>query len=70
MAAFCARRGIAESSFYPWKRKLSEAGDTATLNGGTAFVKATIRGIPEERRGVTVELACGRRVTVTRGFDR
>jgi transposase-like protein len=70
VAAFCAQRGVAESSFYPWKRKLSEAGDTATRDDAPTFVEATIRGVAEECSGVTVELPCGRRVTVTRGFDR
>ena len=70
VAAFCAQRGVAESSFYPWKRKLSEAGDTATGDDAPTFVEATVRSVPQECSGVTVELACGRRVTVARGFDR
>jgi hypothetical protein len=67
IAAFCAGRGVAVSSFYPWKRRLASAGD-----GAAAFVEARVVGGAGERRGpglVAIELACGRRIVVARGFD-
>ena len=64
VASFCARRGIAVSSFYPWKRRLA-VGDTP------AFVEATIADVPDERGGVMIQVGAeGRRVIVTPGFDR
>ena len=69
IAAFCAERGVAVSSFYPWKRRLAAAGDAAA-----AFVEATVVGRAEDGRGgagkIAIELACGRRIVVGPGFDR
>jgi transposase-like protein len=69
VAAFCAERGIPASSLFAWRRRLAGAGDATP--SGSAFVEAKVRGAQDSRDGgVTIELACGRRVTVTRGFDR
>ena len=71
IAAFCAERSVAESSFYPWKRRLRSA---AGASDGAGFVEATVRDIPpppDAAGGVRIEVgAGGRRVIVARGFDR
>jgi hypothetical protein len=61
VAAFCVRRGIAVSSFYPWKRRLAAM---------PAFVEAVLDGDERGRECVVVELAGRRRVIVGPGFDR
>lgn len=75
VAAFCASRGIAASSFYPWKRRLADAEGASP---GAMFVEAKL-GIDDDHRdgvgvvgvgGIAIELAGGRRVIVGRGFDR
>ena len=68
VAAFCNKLGIAESSFYPWKRRLAETGNT---DEESMFVEAKI-GADDRRgeHGVTVVLAGGRRIIVGPGFDR
>ena len=67
VAAFCARRGIPVSTFSPWKRELGGARHGPPP--GPVFVEATVRGVSDGRGGVTIQVG-GRRVTVTRGFDR
>ena len=68
VAAFCQRRGIAESSFYPWKRKLADAGDT---DGAAVFVEAKVGADDgHDKHGVMIELVGGRRIVVGPGFDR
>lgn len=82
VAGFCAVRGISVSSFYPWKRRL---GGTAGCADRSAFVEAKVSGVDagsgyseaafggadnERDGGVVIELGRGRRVSVTRGFDR
>lgn len=67
VAALCARRGLAVSSFYPWKRRLVGAGDA----DGAVFVEAKVGA--QDRRdgcGVTVVLRGGRSIVVGPGFDR
>lgn len=66
MKRFCEERGIPASSLFGWKRKLAGAGE----GGAAAFVEAKVEGIDDEQRGVAIEVRCGRRVTVARGFDR
>ncbi len=60
VGAFCARRSIPASSLFAWRRRLA----------APAFVEAEVRGVDDERGGVTVQLGGGRRVAVVRGFDR
>lgn len=72
IAAFCGERGVAVSSFYPWKRRLREAGAAAGIMEAPAFIEARVMGAPDERRGagkIAIELAHGRRIVVGRGFD-
>jgi len=73
VTAFCASRGIAVSSFYPWKRRLADAAATQS----PAFVEARVG--PDDQHaerqahaghGVTIVLASKRRIVVDRGFDR
>jgi hypothetical protein len=62
VARFCEARGIPASSFFPWRKRLRGAPAAA------AFVEAKVRG--ETGGGITIELVDGRRVMVSRGFDR
>lgn len=73
-AEFCRGRGIWASSFFAWKRKLGKSDAPAP-----GFVEAIVDGIGSEPHGgpyagphggITIELAGGRRLTVSRGFDR
>ena len=86
VAVFCRERSLAVSSYYGWRRKLSDAGADA------GFIEARVIGEPEaemnkpgglrpvqssrdspsfsKSSGVRIELAGGRQVLVTRGFDR
>lgn len=69
VAVFCRRDGVAASSFFAWKRKLSLVPATP------AFVEATVAGTPpppppRSAGRVEVRLRGGRRVRVGRGFDR
>jgi transposase-like protein len=72
VAAFCAGRGIAESLFYPWKRRLAGRGGVRPGPPPLrAFVEAKIDQVEAVGgAGVAIELGRGRRVTVARGFDR
>ena len=77
-AVFCRERSLPVSSYYGWRRKLS--GGPAD----SGFIEARVVGEPdiEEKQsgvgsgsvsnssGVRIELAGGRQVLVTRGFDR
>lgn len=78
VAVFCRERSLPVSSYYGWRRKLSDT----TADPG--FVEARVIGEPgagDEKpgvgiasvpnsSGVRIELAGGRQVLVTRGFDR
>src|SRR6516225_5222876 len=61
---FCARHGLAEPSFYAWRKKLTRRDAAAP-----AFVPVQV--VPDEAGagGVTVVLAGGRTVRVSPGFD-
>jgi transposase-like protein len=69
VAAFCRQRGLAPSSFFAWKRKLGAAPQAP------AFVEARIADASTRSRAwsagmIEVRLRGGRRVRVSRGFDR
>jgi len=65
VARFCEERRIPASSFFPWRKRLKDA------PAGPAFVEAKVRGVADgDGGGVTIELAGGRRVMASRGFDR
>ncbi len=75
VAAFCAQRGLAVSTFYPWKRRLaSAAAAPRAATSAPAFVEAMVAPTdgPDER-GVTIVLGAAgpgtRRVLVGPGFD-
>lgn len=64
VAAFCARNGVAVSSLYAWRRRVSVA---------PAFVEAELAGEPGPGRAGVIEVRVrgGRRVRVrSGGFDR
>ena len=77
VAAFCRREGIGASSFFSWKRRLSDA------DAVPAFVEAKISparreagwtgspqaGLPQAPT-IEIRLRGGRRLRVRRGFDR
>jgi transposase len=67
VAGFCRENGLATSSFFAWKRKLGRAGAA----GG--FIEAKVIDAPPASRSagmIEVRLGNGRRVRVSRGFDR
>jgi hypothetical protein len=68
---FCAERGLAEASFYAWRRTITER-DAAAVH----FVP--VRVVPEEQRaatdsgggsGLELVLPAGRRLRIAPGFD-
>jgi len=79
VAAFCARRGLAVSTFYPWKRRLARGEDSP--HPAPAFVEARVvaadlrsapADLPPDGHGVMIAPAAGpagRRVLVAPGFD-
>jgi len=79
VAAFCARRGLAVSTFYPWKRRLARGEDLP--REAPAFVEARVISgdlrsgpvdLPTDGHGVMIAPVVGpigRRVLVTPGFD-
>jgi transposase-like protein len=64
--AFCARHGLAEPSFYAWRRRLGPGG------GAPAFVPVRIAAEPAADAAYPFEvvLAGGRRLRVAAGADR
>lgn len=85
VARFCEARGIASSSFFPWKRRLAQGAQAGGVGSSTTavFVEAKVPAAsapadaPDaegDRRGgvggIAIELVRGRRVLVGRGFDR
>jgi len=70
-AEFCRRRRIWASSFFAWKRTLGNSDTQMPESGGAGFVEAIVEGDGGgPHGGITIDLVSGRRVTVSRGFDR
>ncbi len=72
---FCLERGIAASSLFGWRRKLAREAlvRESGADGRSApprFVEALVEDDRQRSAGVSIELTCGRRVSVGRGFDR
>lgn len=85
VARFCEARGIAPSSFFPWKRRLAQGAQAGGVGSSTTagFVEAKVPDAPDapapadapdaegdRRGGVVIKLSRGVRIIVTRGFDR
>ena len=81
VVVFCRERSLAVSSFYRWRRRLESqrAGEgfvevkaVADSRGAGACGGVAPEGVAGDidSAGVRIELAGGRRVVVTRGFDR
>ena len=72
IAEFCSRRGLAQPSFFVWRRRLGIGAETMSgfveLKTSTfeALVVAPARTLAE----LELPLPCGRRLLVRRGFDR
>jgi transposase-like protein len=79
---FCRRRGIALSTFHSWRSRLHDRrrrSDRGRVGGGgesrtaAAFVEAIVPASASVSASAPsvpiVELRCGRRVAVPRGFD-
>jgi len=65
---FCRGEGLAEASFYAWRRKLAgEAAETASP--ATGFVSLGTLRLEEGFAGVEVILDAPLRLRVGRGFD-
>jgi transposase-like protein len=64
--AFCARHGLAQPSFYAWRRELRR-------RDAAAASLVPVRVVPDEEppptRSLELVLAGGRRVRVPSGFD-
>ena len=68
--AFCAAENLKEAQFYAWRRELRLRDAEASVKPGFAeVVPFPAAGGDERSSGVSVELSCGRRVRVERGFD-
>jgi transposase len=61
---FCARRGLAQPSFYTWRRELAKR----DAEGG-AFVPVRVLGEARPTAALEVVLEGGRRLRVAAGFD-
>jgi hypothetical protein len=75
VAVFCRERSLAVSSYYGWRRKLAGSGESTTRFIEARVVDEGCDSIPVGTSdatavGMRIELACGRRVVVERGFDR
>ena len=81
VVVFCRERSLAVSSFYGWRRRLEspragegfvEVKGVADSRGARASggVAPEAVAVDIHSAGVRIELAGGRRVVVTRGFDR
>ncbi len=67
---FCAAENLKEAQFYAWRRELRLRDAEASVTPGFAeVVPFSAAGRTGESAGVSVELSCGRRVRVERGFD-
>jgi transposase-like protein len=73
IAAFCRQRGVAEASFFAWRRRLRERGTPCRPGEGFAEVKISpepaMEPVPESSR-IEIRLSNGRCVLVRAGFDR
>lgn len=82
VAVFCRERSLAVSSYYGWRAKLSGARsgaefveaqvveDRGSDSGTPVGIKGGASAGDIHSAAVRIELACGRRVVVSRGFDR
>lgn len=61
---FCARRGVAQPSFYAWRRELAKRDAEEA-----AFVPVHVLGGAWPAAALEVVLACGRTLRVAAGFD-
>jgi hypothetical protein len=72
VAAFCRRNGLAQSSFFAWKRKLAAARPAMAMVT-PAFIEAKVAGAQpaKDRAGrIGICLGNGRRLIVGQGVDR
>jgi hypothetical protein len=67
--AFCSRRGLAEHSFYQWRKLLSERDrDEQSTSATSLFVPVELAGAIADNR-IEIVLTGGHRVHVPTGFD-
>ena len=73
VAEFCHRHGLAQSSFFAWKRKLAVSSVTPVAPVAPAFIEARVVGtgaaVARTDR-IQIRLRGGRRLIAGRGFDR
>ena len=71
VAAFCRRQGLAQATFYAWRKRLGRAGPpAAAASGAGSFVELKLAQEPQRgASALTLLLAGGRGVRVRRGFD-
>src|SRR5688572_8189523 len=79
VAAFCRNNGVADSSFFTWKRKLAASATCASAASSAAaaavtvaagFVEATVPDLRRRAGSIQVRLRGGRRLLLRSGFDR
>jgi hypothetical protein len=78
VSVFCRERSLPVSSYYGWRRKLSggppDRGFIEARVVGEAAVEGKKAGVGNasawNSSGVRIDLAGGRQILVTRGFDR
>jgi transposase-like protein len=62
--AFCERRGLAEHTFYAWRRELDRR-----AGARTAFVPVEVVAAPAASAALELVLSGGRTLRVAAGFD-
>jgi transposase-like protein len=67
VAAFCRDRGIRDSQFYDWKRRLRESESTQFVQLGVVASKEAIS--PTANRAIEIRVGKGRSLFVEPGFD-
>ena len=69
VAAYCRRKGVTETSFYRWRKRLRNEEAARPRFVPVEIVDARAVGRPAVEAGVEIELRGDRRVRVSAGFD-
>ncbi|MGA2923218.1 MAG: transposase [Candidatus Sulfotelmatobacter sp.] len=69
VAAFCRDRGIRDSLFYDWKKRLREGEAAKFVEVRVMGSKAQARSAPRHSPAIEIRLSKGRSLLVEAGFD-
>lgn len=73
VAEFCRQRGLAQATFFLWRRRLGHPPAGARVPVAPVFVEARVGCGPdagsEPQAGIEIDLGRKRRLIVQRGFD-